>query len=215
MNRPLRLHDPVLAAALAAIAVTGCHSPMTSAFPPSPAGSEAVPPNMVPPPGHGPYTGTVADWPLWFVRHNFGAHCFDTQSCEVLYNGFPHGSEEPSPSVASYGRSRDGLLKAGFLSIANFPPPAVVAWKSKDGTSLRAEIDIGEIFKDRLIRHNLKREEISETASISHPDIILEVNDRTIKVYMRARISTKSLQIPDNKYSDYRDDLIEVFSRTY
>src|SRR3546814_3019306 len=119
MKRPLRIHDPLLAAALAAVAMTGCHSTMTSAHGPSPAGSDAVPPNMVPPPGHGPFTGTVADWPLWFVRHNFGARCFDTQSCEVLYNGFPHGSDGPSPSVASYGRSLDKLLTASFLSIAN------------------------------------------------------------------------------------------------
>jgi hypothetical protein len=215
MNRPLRLHDPVLAAALAAIAVTGCHSPMTSAFPPSPAGSEAVPPNMVPPPGHGPYTGTVADWPLWFVRHNFGAHCFDTRSCEVLYNHFPHGSDDPSPSVASYERPLDKLLPASFLSIANFPPPAVVTWRSKDGTPLRTEIDIGEIFNDRLIRHNVAREDIPEGIGIHNPDIVLEVNDRTINVYMRAFIPTKELQVPGNKHSDFRNDLIEVYSRTY
>lgn len=188
---------------------------MTSAHDPSPAGSDAVPPNMVPPPGHGPFTGTVADWPLWFVRHNFGAHCFDTQSCEVLYNGFPHGSENPSPSVASYGRPLDKLLTASFLSIANFPPPAVVSWRSKDGTPLRAEVNFDEIFGDRLIRHNVARDDIPEKAGIHNPDIVLEVNDRTISVYMRAFIPTKELQIPGNKYSDFRNDLIKVFSRTY
>lgn len=215
MKRSLRLRDPVLAAALAAAAMTGCHSTMTSAHDPSPAGSEAVPPNMVPPPGHGPFTGTVADWPLWFVRHNFGAHCFDTQSCEVLYNSFPHGSEEPSPSIASYGRPLDDLLTAGFLSIANFPPPAIVNWRSKDGTSLRAEIDIGDIFKDQMIRHNVSREDIPEGVGIHNPDIVLEVNDRTVNVYMRAFVPTKELQVPGNKYSDFRADLIQVFSRTY
>src|SRR3546814_20217798 len=54
MKSPLRLRDPVLAAALAAVAMTGCHSTMTSAHDPSPAGSDAVPPNRVPPTGHGP-----------------------------------------------------------------------------------------------------------------------------------------------------------------
>src|SRR3546814_14273196 len=83
-------------------------------------------------------------------------------------------------------------------SIANFPPAAIGTRRSKDGTPHHAEVDIGDIFKDRLIRHNLQREEISETSSISHPGIILEVNDRTINVYMRARIPTKELQIPWN-----------------
>jgi hypothetical protein len=218
MKRPLRLRDPVLAAALAAFAMTGCHSTMTSAHDPSPAGSEAVPPNMVPPPGHGPFTGTVADWPLWFVRHEFGVSTYSTYGCKVIYNNFMHVNEPDDVlqiSSASLGSKYPGNLEAHYSSVANFPPPAVVTWRSSDGEPHRAEIDIGEIFKDRLIRHNLTREEILETASIPHPGIILEVNDRTINVYMRARISTKELQIPGNRYSDYRDDLIKVFSHTY
>ncbi|MDM0052216.1 hypothetical protein [Variovorax sp. J22R115] len=47
------------------------------------------------------------------------------------------------------------------------------------------------------------------------PAIILEVNDRTINVYMRAHISTKELQVPGNRYSDFRNDLIKAFSQTY
>ena len=218
MKRFLRLRDPVLAAALAAAAMTGCHSTMTSAHDPSPAGSEAVPPNMVPPPGHGPFTGTVADWPLWFVRHEFGVSTYSTYGCKVVYNNFVFVDEpddELQSSSEAIGAKYPNNMSASYSSVANFPPPAVVTWRSKDGEPHRAEVDIGEIFKDKLIRHNLAREEISETASIAHPGIILEVNDRTINVYMRARISTKELQIPGNRYSDYRDDLIRVFSRTY
>src|SRR3546814_20332619 len=66
---------------------------MTSAHDPSPAGSDAVPPNMVPPPGHGPFTGTVADWPLWFVRHAFGVSTYSTYGCKVIYNNFMRVNE--------------------------------------------------------------------------------------------------------------------------
>src|SRR3546814_11645959 len=93
MKRPLRIHDPLLAAALAAVAMTGCHSTMTSAHDPSPAGSDAVPPNMVPPPGHGPFTGTAADWPFWFVRHAFGVSTYRTYGCKLLYNHFRRVTE--------------------------------------------------------------------------------------------------------------------------
>lgn len=72
-----------------------------------------------------------------------------------------------------------------------------------------------EIFKDRLIHHNLRREEISEIGSIPPPDIVLVVDDRTIKVYMRAFISTKELQRPNSPHSNFRNDLIEVYSQTY
>lgn len=48
---------------------------------------------------------TVADWPLTFVQHNFGAHCFDTIGCKITYSGFTHGvdgDDEVSPPLASY-----------------------------------------------------------------------------------------------------------------
>ncbi|WP_349656260.1 hypothetical protein [Xanthomonas sp. 10-10] len=31
---------------------------------------------------------TVADWPLKFVRHSFGAACYSTYGCKVRYNNF-------------------------------------------------------------------------------------------------------------------------------
>src|SRR3546814_875135 len=185
MKSPLRLRDPVLAAALAAVAMTGCHSTMTSAHDPSPAGSDAVPPNMVPPPGHGPFTGTVADWPLWFVRHEFGVSTYSTYGCKVIYNNFMRVNEPDDvlqSSSEAIGAKYPNNMRAGYSSIANFPPPAIVTWRSKDGTPHHAEVDIGDIFKDRLIRHNLQREEISETSSISHPGIILEVKSEERRV---------------------------------
>src|SRR3546814_11213410 len=99
--------------------------------------------------------------------------------------------------------------------MCQFPAPSSVSWRSKSVKPSQAEVDFGDSFKERRIRHNRQREEISETASISQPGRILEVNERTINVYMRARIPTKELQIPGNKYSDFRNDLIKVFSRTY
>jgi len=193
----------VLILILFCLLLTGCQSAMSSSS------------NMTPPPGHGPFTGTAADWPLWFIAHNFGVRCFDTQSCEVLYRGFPHGSDEPSPSVESFGEPLEELLRAGRGPIPNFPPPAIVTWKSKDGAPLRAEIDIGEIFKDKLIRHMVSREDISEVGSVPNPEIIVEVNDRTINVYMRAMVYLKEPRFRDRPNSDYRYDLIKVFSKTY
>lgn len=158
---------------------------------------------------------TLWEWPLKFRAHNFATGCFNTQSCSIIYGNFPHGSEKPSPSVESYGRPFEKLFDSVRLAIRNFPPPAQVNWRAKDGTPLQAQVDMAEIFKDGLIRHNLKREEIANSTNMFVPDIILEVNDRTINVYMRAYIPTKEFQIPGNKYSKHRNDLIKVYSRTY
>ena len=77
----------------------------------------------------GKVDNTVADWPLTFVQHNFGAHCFDTIGCRITYAGFMHGvegSEEVSPPLVSRRGTREQILRAGHLARRNFPPPAHV-----------------------------------------------------------------------------------------
>lgn len=187
------------------LALTGCQSAMPSSSTSSAHESS-----------DGSNSNENAEWPLKFSGHYFGAHCFDTQVCEILYRGFPHGNKDgPSPSVASYGRPLEALLSAGRGPIPNFPAPAKVTWQSRNGTPHEAEIDIGEIFKDQLILHNVAREDATENASDGMPAIIVEVNDHTINVYMRSTIWLKRPRFADRPHSDYRDDLIKVFSRTY
>lgn len=160
----------------------------------------------------------VKEWPLRFKRHSFGAYCYDTLTCSVWYANLEHGSEEPSPPASTYGPGYLDHLGGGHGMIRNFPPPAVVTWRSKDGQPHRAEIDIGEIFRDELIRHNVAREEMADLPDgiyRNEPSILLEVNDRTIRVWMRAHVPTKELQKPGNQYSDFRNDLILVRSYTY
>jgi len=200
-----RLLRSLATSALISVATTGCHATM-STLPPSSTPTESP---------EGGYRNVEAEWPLKFRAHYFGAHCFDTQTCVIVYRGFRHGSDDPAPSVSSYGRPLDKLLSAGRGPISNFPPPARVTWRSKDGTPLEAEIDIGEIFRDELIRHHVAREDALDPASSGTPGIILEVNDRTINVYMREMIALKKPRFPDRPHSDFRDDLIKVFSRTY
>jgi hypothetical protein len=89
-----------------------------------------------------------------------------------------------------------------------------------DGVSHEADIDIGAIFKDELVRYSVANDEIPEGAfpgpgPATDPSIFLEVNDRTINVFTRSFIPTKKEQIPGNKYSDSRQDLILVWTRTY
>lgn len=158
----------------------------------------------------------AVQWPLRFVQHSFGAHCFDTIGCRILYSGFTHGVDSVdvvSPPLSSYRGTREQILSAGHIARRNFPEPARVTWRSKDGASHEADVDIGEIFKDRLVLHNVPREEV--LGDVGDPAIVLEVNDRTINVYMRAFVSTRSLQVPGNKYSGFRNDLVLAWTKTY
>lgn len=176
---------------------------------------ERTPDHMKPPPGHGPFTGTVADWPLWFAWHNFGGYCFDTQVCEIRYSGGSHGSDRPQPSLASYGRPMDRIIEASSGPIKNFPPPAEVSWVTRDGVALQASVDIGEVFADRMVRHTAAREDISEGSNIPYPGIILVVDDRTISVYMRTWMALRKPTDPANPRSNQYSGIVLVRSMTY
>lgn len=193
-----------VAAMLALFAATGCQTAMSSSAPDAAApDAQAV---------------TTAQWPLRFQRHRFGGFCFDTWGCSIVYNGFPHGQddrERRSASAASFGNAYPQRMKAAHLDIANFPAPAEVVWRDKDQGEHRASIDIGAIFADGLVRHEAAREDVAEGVSLNDPEIILEVNDRTINVYMRSMIPLKRPRDPANPHSDFRADLVRVFSQTY
>lgn len=162
-------------------------------------------------------------FPLTFKRHDFAAYCYNTIGCEVIYanNNFTRlysGEVISSPPPKGDYRSNWGL--AGYLGIQNFPSPAEVTWKSLDGVKHEATVDIGAIFKDELIRYSIPNDEIAEglypgPGPAGEPSIFLEVNDRTISVFMKAFIPTKKEQIPGNKYSDFREDLILAWTKTY
>jgi hypothetical protein len=156
------------------------------------------------------------EWPLRFKEHNFGARCYDTLECKVIYNDFDHGESEPTKPSSDYGPDYLKGWSGSYLGVRNFPPPAQVIWRTKDGVEHQAEIDIGEIFKDEVVLHHVPREEVfdlSDGKYRSSPSILLEVNGNMIRVYMSAMIPTKHYQTPGNKYSAFRDDLILV--KTY
>jgi hypothetical protein len=165
------------------------------------------------------YTVVPVEWPLRFKKHSFSAHCYDTIGCRVLYYDdymVMHEKDKVSGSSASIGANyQNAWGSVAYLGIENFPSPAVVTWRSKDGVPHEAEIDIAEIFKDQKILHKVSREDIPEGAMIASPHIVLEVNDRTIKVYMKAHIPLKAPSIVGNKHSDFKNDLMLAYSHTY
>lgn len=158
------------------------------------------------------------EWPLRFKKHNFGARCYDTLECKVIYDDFDHGDSEPTQPSSAYGTDYLKGWNGGYGGVRNFPPPARVIWRTKDDVEHQAEIDIGEIFKDEIVLHHVPRNEVADVPDgeyIHTPSILLEVNGNTIRVYMSAFVPTKHLQIPGNIYSSARYDLILVKTYTF
>jgi hypothetical protein len=158
------------------------------------------------------------EWPLRFKEHNFDARCYDTLECSVAYDNFDHGDPEPTQPSSAYGPDYLKGWNGSYGGVKNFPPPAKMVWRTKDGVKHQAEIDIGEIFKDEVVLHHVPREEVSDLPDgkfDDSPSILLEVNGSTIRVYMSAMVHTKHYQTPGNKHSDYREDLILVKTYTF
>lgn len=158
-----------------------------------------------------------AKWPLKFESHSFGAFCYDTTSCLVRYAGQEHGDDKPSPPSSTYGPRYLAHLNGSHGQIRNFPAAAKVSWRSKDGQPHEAEIDIAEIFADQMIRHNVKRGHVADLPSGEYegdPSILLEINDRIIRVWMKAFIPTKEPQVAGKPNSDavYEPVLVETYT---
>ena len=192
----------VLAACFALLPLSGCIQAMTQ----TPVAQHMVNGNLL---------------PLRFKIHDFEAKVYNTRSCRIIYVNeefAPEPVDRPTgpPPSSDY---REHWNFASYVGIRNFPAPARVSWVSMDGSSHETTVDIGEIFKNEQVLYRVPDQEIPADlypqGLFLDPSIFLEVNDRTINVYMKALIPTKHLQIPGNPYSNGRDDVVLAWTHTY
>jgi hypothetical protein len=149
-----------------------------------------------------------------FYDHSFGARCFDTLRCRVLY-GNAYIVNSGSPSGPFTGRDRQNL--SGGWANLEFPSVARVTWTSKDGTNHDEKIDLGEIFRSGMVRYapDLDVNDVHLSVPPSAPDIILVVEDRSIHVYMKAWIWLLHPTDPTNKFSNLRTDAVIAYSQRF
>lgn len=160
-------------------------------------------------------------WSLRFDSFSFGARCYNTIRCSILYGNQEHSVYLDEPSGAPYSPDWKKSWSAGYIVMPEhvFPPPVQVKWTSMDGVENRASVDIEAIFPGRKVLHEVPREDLWEEWAKIHshaPYILLEVNDRTINVYMKVRLLTKHSETPaepDLKIS--RNDLVLAWTNTY
>lgn len=193
-----------LSAATVVLLMTGCHPAMSTQ-------SDATTRSHIAP----------NEFPLKFVDHSFEPYCYNTLACKVIYSNYDFNlldTETPSgpPPSPDY---RDAWWPASHGGIRNFPSPAEVRWISLDGEAHEVKVDMGVIFKNERVLYKVPDSEILEgifpQGLVAGPSIFLEVNDRTINVYMAAMIPTTAEQIPGNKYSRARTDLVLAWTHTY
>jgi hypothetical protein len=200
MSPSYRLPRAALALSVFLLSMTGCRPAMSDQ-------AAAIQP---PAPTH--------EVPLHFARHNFEALCFNAIGCKVAYAGRNQVNDAPDKVAPPPPAKLDEILGPGEAAIRNFPPAAAITWKSMDGVEHEAKVDLAAIFKEQLVWHNVRKEDMADFYRgpvAGDPYIYLTVNDRTISVYMKMLIPTKNEQIPGNKYSDARDDVFLVWTKSY
>ncbi|WP_188792955.1 hypothetical protein [Dyella nitratireducens] len=155
-------------------------------------------------------------FPLKFKEHNFSAFCYNTIGCKVFYAGMYMTRDDDNEKSPPPPPELLKNMRAGHLAIDNFPPPAIVTWRSLDGVAHEAKVDIGAIFKDRRILHHAPEQEIpAETAALDGANIILLVIDRTISVYMKTTIYLKKPRDPSNPLSNTSHEMTLAYTHTY
>lgn len=164
-------------------------------------------------------------WPLTFDSFSFDARCFNTLACSIIFHGQQHAldSELEGPSGEPNSSDWKDKWTAGLVIPEDRMPPGPVQirWTSLDGAAHAAEIDlIKDIFPDQRILHDVQREEVWEFwnfDSLGHsPEILLEINDRTITVYMSSFIMTRTwVGEGDSTRRVARSKLSEAWTKTY
>ena len=164
------------------------------------------------------------DWPLWFHDYSFGARCYHTVRCSIIFRRHQFSLHLDHPSGAPRAPDWKGTWRAGFSTGEDFqrhgfPSLVDIRWTALDGVEREIALDLDTVFPERLILHNVPEDEVREDWKGSHwvrdVDILLEVNDRTVNVYMRAWVVTKHLQDPANPRSCSRRDLMLAWTRTW
>ncbi|HEY9130128.1 MAG TPA: hypothetical protein VIM98_00100 [Dyella sp.] len=172
-------------------------------------------------------------WPLRFHTHDFDAACYNTLACSIIYNRHQFGTRQLGYDGQYYDRPSgpppsehwkddwDGSHIILTGTGETFPGPVEIEWTAMDGSQHQVSLNLDGLFRDRLVLHKVQRNEIREawlaTCSVDpvSPDILVEVNDRTVSVYMRATVVTEAEQIPGNPNSHIRDDLMLAWTLTY
>jgi hypothetical protein len=128
---------------------------------------------------------------LKFSTHDFGILCYGgITNLKLEYGGSPHElcfdtpGREKLPSDEKRG---PGFLSGSYHAFAG---PVEMEWNARDGTHLSHKINLDEVFKDRVVLHTADPARIYKVKPISggEPTIIIEVNDRTVSVYMKVSL---------------------------
>ena len=124
--------------------------------------------------------------PLTFKKHGFAVNCYSARDVQVIYGYIANSSYScGAGKIARAKRVEDEKRYwGGTGGIPAFTGPAKIHWYSKDGAEHAYQLSLDEVFKGKKILHTEDPTRIAQYNPPTEPIIIVEVNDRTLNVYM-------------------------------
>ena len=149
---------------------------------------------------------------LTFKRHDFGVACYNASDLRVVYAGIPFVREAECRDREPYDEKR---IKANTTGLIAFSGPVDVKWKSEDGEQHQYQLDLDEIFKGKKVLHHEKEEDLLIKHPSYDPGIYIEVDNRTLNIYMDVNIilSPNGVDNGNQRYS--RRNVTLAFTKTF
>lgn len=167
------------------------------------------------PEGQSPSTlNRLEDGPFRFWSHNLGVYCFGTWGCRVTHgsrvvwndpsNNWNSPFAERAPGMRERMRGNQGLFK-------NADGPLIVEWLDSERVPRRAVVDLPRLLADGMIPHSIPSEQIRAGVSVSPPDVIVEVDDRAIRLHLVSHIPLKAPRDPSRPLSNVAVEWTQIF----
>jgi hypothetical protein len=137
---------------------------------------------------------------LKFETHSFGIECYGAGDMRAVYAGYTHHI-----CIDRIGRKKlpidDRRIPLGALpGRVAFSGSVQVGWRTRDGQCYAHELSLDQIFKGKAVPQEEDPERIFQPAPFAQggPTIIVEVNGRTLGVYLDALIQL----VPSDRNSE-------------
>ena len=159
-------------------------------------------------------------WPLLFKNFSFYGGAFNVRACRIIYGNafFREWKEMPPPPEPDWMDNWRVHWVNAYLPF----PKLDVQWTSLDGERHKVILDLEKMLRKREVLHKVLVSDMPDNWLIGRGekddiplDLLLEINGRTLRLYMKATIAIKIENPTEEHRHDFRRDWILAWTKDY
>ena len=130
--------------------------------------------------------------PLTFRTHSLATTCFSANKMKVTYGRYTTNNC-PTALAREKKLSDNTDLPSAALGFRAFVGPLIVAWQARDGILFSQTLDLEKMFRGNVVQHKEDPKQIDPSLPLVVPPlIVVEVDDRTLTIYMDVDIGLRT-----------------------